>query len=286
MNVSEATLKGRKILDLKGVVNGKLDSLILLCHALSFTKEQVVFNPELELNKEQEDRFLALIGRRSEFEPISHIIGKREFYGEDFIVNQDVLDPRPDTESLIELVLQKIPRDKEMKILELGIGSGCISITLLRHYECAYAVGVDISKAALQTCQNNIDKHQVSERIILIESNLFSAIDQDERFDLIVSNPPYITSKDIHYLAPEVRMYEPKLALDGGVDGLDFYRDIASQSRRFLKDDGKIILEIGCGQHDDVIDIFVGEGFYLIESKCDLSSIIRVLYFGLDEPRI
>ena len=285
MNISELLLKGRKILDLKGVVNGKLDSLILLCHALSFSKEQVIFNPELELNKDQEDGFLTLIDRRSNFEPVSHIIAKREFYGEEFIVNQDVLDPRPDTESLIELILKNIARDKEMKILELGVGSGCISITLLKQYEFAKVVGVDISKAALKTCQNNIDKHQVSKRIQLIESNLFTAIDANDKFDLIVSNPPYITSNDINYLAPEVRIYEPKLALDGGVDGLDFYREIADKAHDFLNDGGEVLLEIGCGQHEDVIKIFLDKGFSLIESKCDLSSIIRVLYFG-SKPRL
>lgn len=280
MNISEVSLKGRKILDLKGVVNGKLDSLILLCHALSFSKEQVVFNPDMELNPDQEDRFLALIDRRANFEPISHIIGKREFFGADFIVNHNVLDPRPDTESLIELILNNIVRDKEMRILELGVGSGCIAITLLHHYEFANVVAVDISQEALKTCQNNIDQHQVSNRIQLIESNLFAAIPQGDMFDLIVSNPPYITSQDIHYLAPEVRIYEPKLALDGGVDGLDFYRDIANKARGFLRNNGDIILEIGCGQHEDVIEIFVAKGFRLIESKADLASIIRVLHFG------
>ena len=319
MKISDALSQSRKDLDIKGVSNSKLDSLILLTHALSCSKEHIIFNPDVELNNEQQEVFFKMVKRRAAREPVSHIIGKREFFGEDFFVSCDVLDPRPDSESLIELVLENFPqKNNPLKILELGVGSGCLIITLLKAYKSALGTGVDISEKALEIAKKNVINHQVQDRLQLLQSDLFSALkipnqiqDDAERkmslssnyqyrhpkldarsiqsqsaenllkFDLIISNPPYIASREIETLEPEVKTYEPHLALDGGVDGFDFYRKIAAKSKDFLKENGRIILEIGINQQEKIIEFFTKNGFQLVEMKPDLSGIIRALCFKI-----
>lgn len=286
MKISDCLVKARAILDQSGVSNSKLDSLVLLSYALfisgekDFSKERIIFNPSFELSAAQSDGFFELIKRRANFEPVSHLIGKREFFGADFLVTSDVLDPRPDSETLIESVLKNIPdKNSELQILELGVGSGCLIITLLKHYQKACGTGVDLSRKALAICQKNLENHLKDKRLQLFESDLFGALSCDLKFDLIVSNPPYIASSEIEFLQEEVKKYEPKMALDGGLDGLDFYRKIAQNAQNFLKKDGKVVLEIGFGQENDVIKIFQKNGFEHLESKADLSGIVRVLWF-------
>lgn len=319
MKISEALSQSRKDLDIKGVRNSKLDCLILLTHALCCSKEYIIFNPDAELNIEQQEVFLKMVKRRAAREPVSHIIGKREFFGEDFFVSCDVLDPRPDSESLIELVLENfLQKNNQLKILELGVGSGCLIITLLKAYKSALGVGIDISEKALKIAEKNTAIHQVQDRLQLLQSDLFSALNiskqvQDDdidslkispffftrhsefdsgsmrsqsaenflKFDLIISNPPYIASQEIENLEPEVKTYEPLLALDGGVDGFDFYRKIAAESKNFLKENGRVILEIGINQQEKIIEFFTKNGFQLIEMKPDLSGIIRSLCFKI-----
>jgi release factor glutamine methyltransferase len=280
VKISESLIQARKILDLKGVSNSKLDSLILLTHALFCSKEYVIFNPDLELSSKQKSDFFEFIERRAKREPVSQIIGKREFFGEEFLVTKDVLDPRPDSESLIELVLKTFSDKKQnLKILELGVGSGCLILTLLKAYKNAEGEGVDISKAALEICQKNAEKFVIKNRLKLEESDLFSAV--KSKYDLIISNPPYIPRSEIEELEAEVKTFEPRFALDGGIDGLDFYRKIAASAKNFLNENGKIILEIGFGQKEEIIKIFSQNGFSFIESKPDLSGIERVLSFGV-----
>ncbi len=282
MKISDALIKARSKLNSSGVENGKLDSLILLSHAISASKEHVIFNPDLELKPSQQEFFFALIDRRSEREPVSHLIQKREFFGEDFFVNHNVLDPRPDSESLIELVLKNFPdRNRKLKILEIGTGSGCLIISLLKLYKFSEAFGVDISKDALEICQKNSKIHQVENRLTLKNSDLFSKISPQEKFDLIISNPPYIPSEDIKYLEPEVKIYEPILALDGGIDGLDFYKKISSKAANFLTENGKIIFEIGFGQESQIIKICAENNLIFENQNRDLSGTIRSLCFRL-----
>lgn len=281
MNIVGALQEARKKLDSSGVENSKLDSLILLSNATSLSKEQIIFNPESELTKSNYDIFVSFVERRCRREPVSHIIQKREFFGEEFFVNCDVLDPRPDSESLIELVLKIFPqKNDQIKILELGVGSGCLIITLLNLYKAAIAHGVDISSKELNICQKNAEMRRVDNRLFLKESDLFSQIDRQEKFDLIISNPPYIPRDTIKSLAPEVRLYEPITALDGGFDGLDFYRKIASQAGDFLKKEGKLVFEIGFGQEQEVIKICAENSFRLIEHNLDLAGIVRCLSFS------
>lgn len=280
MKISSALAQARLELDSKGVSSSKLDSLILLSHALLVSKEQIIFNPDRELNPTQQKTFFDLIARRAVREPVSHLTNKREFFGEDFFVSKDVLDPRPDSESLIELVFKTFPdKNQKLKIVELGVGSGCLIITLLQSYKMASATGVDVSSAALKVCQKNAETRQVQTRLNLCESNLFTALTQNEKFDLIISNPPYIPSHEIEILEPEVKIYEPRIALDGGQDGLDFYKKIATQASDFLKENGKIILEIGFGQREEIVQIFLENGGKLQSENCDLSGVVRALCF-------
>ena len=284
MKISEALLQARRVLDLKGVSNSKLDSLILLIHTFfiagkTITREQVIFNQDILLDFLQQKTFFDLVARRANREPISHIINNREFFGADFFVNSDVLDPRPDSESLIELVLEIFADKKQkLKILELGVGSGCLIITLLKAFEEADGTGVDISDAALKICQKNSEFHHIKNRLILKKSDLFSEL-STKGFDMIISNPPYIETKEIELLQEEVRLFEPIMALDGGDDGLDFYRRIATGAQGFLKEKGKIILEIGFDQKEKIVEIFTKENFLFIKSKLDLSGVERVLFF-------
>ncbi len=280
MESSKALAQAKEILNSKGVSNAGLDSLILLAHALSLSKEQIIFNPERQIAEAEEKKFFDLINRRAAREPVSHLIGKREFFGEDFLVSRDVLDPRPDSEILIESVLKKFPdREEKLKILELGVGSGCLIVTLLKTYKNAAGSAVDISETALAVAQKNSEKHQTNSRLKLLKSDLFSALNHEEKFDLIISNPPYIPAADIEELEPEVRIHEPRSALDGGKDGLDFYRRIAAEAKKFLNKSGKIFVEIGFGQENSVSEIFVKNGFSHINSALDLSGVTRVLEF-------
>ncbi|NBV06713.1 MAG: peptide chain release factor N(5)-glutamine methyltransferase [Proteobacteria bacterium] len=281
MKISDILAQARIQLEKSGVSSSKLDSLILLAHALSFSKEQVIFNPDFNLDQNQQDKFFSLINRRTKREPVSQIIGKREFYGRDFLVTSRVLDPRPDSEILIELVIKKLSPQifSQINILELGSGSGCLIITLLILYKKAQAFAVDISSDALEICKRNSAFHQVYERLQTIKSDLFAALDPDKKFDLIISNPPYIKSQDILNLEDEVKKFEPHLALDGGADGLDFYRRIAQEAFSFLQANGYLIVEIGFDQKEKVIKIFSDKKLTFIESKPDLSGIQRALCF-------
>ncbi len=281
MQISKILEKAKIELEKAGVANVGLDSLILLCSALSFSKEQIVFNPTFEVDPKLEQQFFELVKRRCKREPISHLIGQREFFGRDFLVSKNVLDPRPDSENLIELVLEKIPqKTAKIDILEIGVGSGCLIISLVSEFKNAIGVGLDISELALEIAQKNAEKNQVENRLKFLKSDLFSALNLNQKFDLIISNPPYISSDEIENLQAEVRDFEPRLALDGGVDGLDFYRRIALEAKNFLKENGRIFLEIGFGQKEAVEKIFNKSDFSLNTVKCDLAGVERILEFS------
>ena len=281
MKISQALKTAKNQLSSQNIDGFSLDALILLKQATNLSKEQIIFNPELDLEPNQEKTFFELIARRANFEPISHITNQREFFGEVFFVNQDVLDPRPDSESLIETAIEIFPdKLQKLEILELGVGSGCLIITLLKHYPLAAGNAVDISVESLNICKKNAISLAADQRLNLNKSDLFANISTDKKFDLIISNPPYIPSKSIELLQPEVRIYEPRLALDGGLDGLDFYRRIALDAKNFLNENGKIILEIGINQEVEIIEIFAKNNFTHIGSKADLSGITRILSFA------
>ncbi len=278
MKISQALLWAQNIFRQKNIDSANIDAVLLLMHTMALSKEQVIFNPEQILTAKQYQDFCSVVGRRQSCEPISHILGKREFYGADFAVCGDVLDPRPDSESLIELVLQRHDQRKKLNILELGVGSGCLIITLLKNYKNAQATAVDLSAKALKIAQINSKNHQVVDRLKLLESDLFLQL-ENEKFDLIISNPPYIKSQEINNLSDEVKLYEPLIALDGGEDGLGFYRQIADKCGQFLVEAGEVIVEIGYGQKDDIVKIFKQKNRHLKALRRDLAGIDRILVF-------
>lgn len=267
-----------------GIESYNIDSMVLICAALNKTKEEIIFKAEeIEIDDGQlkiiDDFFTRRIGR----EPVSHIIGNREFYGLDFFVSEDVLDPRADSETLIDevvgLATKKVPIN--LSLLEIGVGSGCLSIAILKHCQnISSATGLDISDKALAVCRRNIAAHDLNDKMKILKSDIFSALNNDDKFDIIVSNPPYIKTSDISNLQSEVKDFEPLLALDGGEDGLDFYRRIANESMDFLSKDGFIALEIGYDQKNDVIAVFSDHNFKLVTAKQDLYKNDRVLVFS------
>lgn len=288
MQISQALKITKEKLHEAKIESANLDALLLLCHVLKATKEQVVFNPQKTISKEEENLFFDLIARRLNKEPISQILGKKEFFGLDFFVDKNVLTPRSDSEILVELAINLIKENKSLKmiegkpkthILELGVGSGCLIISILKNLDFAYGMAVDISENALEIAKKNAVFHEIENRLELIKSDLFVELKPTQKFDFIISNPPYIRSEEIIKLDDEVKNFEPKLALDGGKSGLEFYERIAKQAKDFLKEKGKIILEIGFDQKQDVVRIFKDSGFELLVEKPDLARRDRVLCF-------
>jgi release factor glutamine methyltransferase len=281
LTIRQALQKAKQLLDFSGVVSSSLDCLILMSFSTSFSKEKIISGYDSVLTEDQQEFFFKLIDKRKSRQPISQIIGKREFYGNDFIVSENVLDPRPDSETLVEAVLKNFTnQNQKTSFLEIGCGSGCLIISLLKIYLNSIGLAIDISGEALEICKKNSEANQTNHRLKLINSNLFEKL-SPQKFDVIISNPPYIPSAEIDLLEPEVKNFEPRIALDGGDDGLDFYRLIAKNSQNFLGYNGKIFLEIGYDQKERVVKIFQENNFQFINSFADLSGIERILIFGL-----
>lgn len=227
------------------------------------------------LTKDEDIKIREMLKRRINHEPLDKIIGYREFYKSVFKVNQNVLTPRPDTEILVESALQKIPENASWRILDLGTGSGCILLSLLRERKNCIGTGVDISKEALDVAKENATALGVVERTTLINKSWIEDNFAIGKYDMIVSNPPYIPRKEITLLEKEVKEFDPMLALDGGDDGLECYRQIANISTLLLKDDGYICLEVGYNQAEVVKDIFLIAGLKEAKIIPDLSGINR-----------
>ena len=218
------------------------------------------------------------IRRRLNHEPVSKIIGKKGFWKSEFITSPDVLDPRPDSETIIQSILKFYPgKNKPYRILDIGVGSGCLLFSVLDEYPHATGVGIDVSPQALKIAEQNRGKRTAT----LIRRDFYEEDWWDNLgiFDIIISNPPYIPVKDISALAPDVRLFDPITALDGGQDGLDAYRALAKSLGQLLNKNGTVFLEIGQGQEKDVGDIFLASGFTLSHAVQDFGGITRVLVF-------
>jgi release factor glutamine methyltransferase len=280
VNVENALKEAIEILKKNSVASAILDARILIQFVTRLSREDVIFNaPQINLSDNQIKKYFDLIHKRARKIPLTHLTNNREFFANNFYVDENVLDPRPDSEALIEMVINEFEKISFLNICEMGCGSGCLIISLLKHFKNWHGLAIDISNKALIVAQDNAISNQVSTRINFLESNLFKNFRDDQIFDIIISNPPYIPTNDIENLQDEVRLYEPRIALDGGLDGLDFYRKIAEQSQKFLKNNGNIFLEIGYNQYQDVKNIFENNNFKFINFKKDLSGIIRVLQF-------
>jgi len=261
----------------------QLDSVLLISSVFSLSKEQVLLRGnEIEVDKNLLPKFLNLVSRRKKFEPISHLLGFREFFGKVFEVNCDVLDPRCDSETLVEAVLSSYD-DFSKNFLEIGVGSGCLSISILLQRQNWQADAIEISQKALEVAKRNKNFYHLQNRLKLQLGNIFDESFTEkfpQKFLFLISNPPYIPTSTIPTLQPEVFFYEPRLALDGGNDGLNFYRRIADLAKELLKENGKVFLEIGDNQHEEVEKIFGKKDFKLIKSYKDLAQKIRVLCFA------
>lgn len=253
----------------------QLDARLLLQAAAGLSREAMILDPMQPVPPEAVDRFLGLIARRERREPVSRILGERDFYGRTFHVSPDVLDPRPDTETLIAAALDLMPEGA--RVLDLGTGSGAIAVTLLAERPDVSGVAVDLSPGALAVAKANAERHGVLPRLAFAQGNWFAPV--GGRFDLIASNPPYIPEGDIAGLSPDVRNFDPRLALVGGVDGLDPYRVIAAGAAAHLAAEGHVLVEIGAGQAEDVAAIFAASGFRAAGRHSDLGGHVRCLAF-------
>ena len=265
----------------KGIEGGRLDGEVLLSHILGQPRIYLYTNYDKPLEQHELDAYRPLVMERVKGFSVAAIIGEKEFMGLPFHVTKDVLIPRPDTETLVEDILAVLPNDGEYRILDVCTGPGTILYSLLHYMPNATGMGLDISKDALQVAATNREKLEIGDRAKLCVSDLFSALASlggyEESFDVITSNPPYIPTAELETLAVEVKN-EPSLALDGGEDGLDFYRRLVTDSATYLKSGGHLAVEIGMGQEEDVCVLAKATGFYgePVMQK-DIAGIIREL---------
>lgn len=241
----------------KGVENARLEAEWLLCSALGMDRVGLYVNYEKPLTASELAAFRTMVGRRARREPLQYILGSQDFFGLDFEVSSGVLIPRHDTEVLVQEAVNRSP--KGARILDIGVGSGCIAVALAKNLPDAELLGTDSSPEALSLAARNANLNAVS--LHLLHGSLFEPV-AGQRFDLIVSNPPYIPTADLPGLQPEVRDYEPRGALDGGIDGLDFYRRIIPEATGYLNAGGWLLLEMGIGQASDVLGLFQGTGSF------------------------
>lgn len=253
------------------------EARILLAHVLGCRPIDVLTRYDDEPTDAERQRFRDLIKRRVEGCPVAYLIGSKDFYWLTFEVTPGVLIPRPDTETLVLAALDHLKGKAAPAVLDLCTGSGCVAISIAHQVKAARVTAVDISPEACAVARRNAERHGVAERVSVLEGDLFAPLPAEARFDLIVSNPPYIGTTEIQTLDVGVRDFEPRQALDGGADGLDFYHRILADARRFLAPDGHLFVEVGWTQDAAVRDIFAGAGFVLVGSLKDGGGRWRVV---------
>jgi release factor glutamine methyltransferase len=271
-----ATLRGA--LGEADVESPALDARLLVRAAAGLAAEDLIRDPDRMLSVEERSRLRQMAERRIAREPISRIVQNREFWGLSFVISPDVLDPRPETETLVEAVLETFAsrRDEPLRILDIGVGSGALLCALLSELPNAFGLGLDISPAAAEVARGNLSALGFADRSCVIVGAWTAAL--NDRFDIVVSNPPYIASNEIGGLAPEVRDYDPILALDGGVDGLNAYRAISMTLGHCLTPKfGAFFLEIGAGQAESVTAILTAAGLGDLTTRCDLGGRDRMV---------
>lgn len=256
----------------------KLEVELILCYLLQKDRIYLHLNRKEEVSEEIKDKFYKLAEKRNNGYPLQYITNSQEFMGLDFYVQEGVLIPRPDTETLVETVINIVKEryNKEIKILDLGTGSGAIAISLAYYLRNSFVTAIDISDIAVETTKINIKKHNLN-NIKVIKGNIFEDI-LGEKFDVLVSNPPYIESDEIKNLQTEVSVYEPRLALDGGVDGLDYYKPIVELFKKICEENGVLAVEIGRQQKKSVEEIFLNSKvFKEVKAYRDLAGNDRVI---------
>ena len=283
--VCDALNNGRMLLKNSNIENFKSECLMILSHVLNKNSTFIFTYPKYELKDYEYNQFMTYINRRCNNEPLQYILGSQEFMGLNFKVNTSVLIPRQDTEILVETILNNLPSLKKISILDIGTGSGCIAISLAHFIKNSYIVALDISKTALEVAYYNACDNKVVDKIYFLESNLLSSFEDPNsklvdiiknKFDIIVSNPPYISLDEMKTLDKEVFHFEPHSALYGGIDGLDFYKKIITQSTNFLKPNGLLTFEVGYNQSMSVSSL-MKDTYKDIKIIKDLNKIDRVI---------
>ena len=275
MNITSAIISGSKILRNKFIPSHQLDSEILMAETIKKDRNFTLLNSDTILNKNDLNYFFKLIEQRSLGSPVAYLTNKKFFWNSEFFVTNDTLIPRPDTELIIENVLNSTKQKNKINILDIGIGSCCILLSILKERKNFYGTGIDISKKCINLSKINAIKLKVSSRLKLFKSD----VDKFNfgKYDLIVSNPPYIKTFDLKYLERDVAEFEPRLALNGGLDGLSEIRKVIKKSSELIKKNGKFILEIGFDQKNKVINLLKNEGFYINSAHKDLANNDRCI---------
>ena len=275
MNIENTLNEGINILQKNKIANPQLDSEILLSSSIKRDKKHIILNPKELLNSEQLDKFKNLIERRKKGEPIAYLINKKEFWKNEFYVNKDVLIPRPDTELIVEQVLKIYSKDDQLQVLDIGTGSGCILLSILKERPNFFGTGIDISKKSINVSKFNAKQLNLINRVKFFNSSVDNF--KIGKYDLVVSNPPYIELLNLKYLEKDVVNFEPKLALSGGLDGFSKIRKIINKARTLIKKNGKFILEIGFNQKNKVKQILKKEGFYVNKAIKDYGNNDRCI---------
>ena len=283
MTVLEVIQKSSEFLARKGIDSPRLQVELMLAELLQVPRLKLYLDFERVLTDPQLTALRAMVKRRAEREPLQHIVGSACFCGLDFAVTPDVLIPRPETELLAERAWQYLQRleaesaQERPSILDVGTGTGCLAITLATRCPATTVQAVDISEPALAIAILNAKRHGVSDRIQFHHSDVFSVLPKELRFDLIVSNPPYIPTAELRTLQPEVRNFDPALALDGGMDGLTFYRRLATEAPAYLKSQGRLMAEFGHDQAEPIAHLFRSAGWTIEELARDLAGNLRII---------
>ena len=275
MNYEQVLTNATKILKNTSIVSSKLDCELLLSNVLKIKRENMLVDLNKEINHQDFINFNKLINRRKKNEPVAYIVGYKEFWNKQYKVNSDVLIPRPDTEILVEEVIKSIQINSSLNILDIGTGTGCVLLSVLSERKKCYGIGLDISKKAINIAKHNAKIQQIKNRIKFINSSIDKFY--VGKYDLIISNPPYIKTGDIKNLDKGVSFYEPEVALNGGRDGYSKIREVVYKSSVLIKKKGKLFLEIGYNQKNEVIRILNCNKFYINKIVKDLGKNNRCI---------
>ena len=275
MNILKAIKKGDNILKEHGIKSHKLDSEILMSQVFGKNRIDIILNFDMNLTIKEIEVFNNLIKERSKRKPIAYLLGKKEFWKYEFDITENVLIPRPDTEIIVEQVLKLTKNKSRLKILDIGIGSGCILLSILKEKKGFYGTGIDICKKTLDICESNVKKLNLINSVKLFKSDVDNF--NYGKYDLIISNPPYINKFKLKYLEKDVRDYEPISALDGGVDGLHKIKKVIYNSSKLIKNGGTLILEIAFDQTDKVKKILRKNGYFVKDVVKDLAQNNRCI---------
>lgn len=279
MVINELLEKSRALM--KGIPYGNplLESILILSKLLDKDKVYIYTHGQEKVSEELANEFMVLVEKRARGYPMSYLLGEKEFMGLDLHIEEGVLIPRPDTEILVEYIIKEINKNhkgKKISLLDIGVGSGAISLSLAKEFPNIEVYGIDLYEKPLSLANKNKESLGL-DNIYFFQSNLFEKVDPKKKFHIIVSNPPYIKTKDIEDLQKDVKDFEPLSALDGGSDGLDFYRKITRDAKNFLYKNGLLAYEIGYNQSQQVSEIMLKEGYYHIEKLKDFQDYYRVI---------